>query len=276
MASDGATTRRRRLLLLEDNAVLARAIGSAVEECGEVTTTGTAREALACLDRRWHAFVFDICLPDGSGLDVLRQARMAQPDAVALVISGDLRPADVNTACGLGAHYLAKPFRADAIVGFLERAFSNARFTRDETGPASPGGCEVPMLDGSEVGRLLEEVRWSAASAEAAGSEHTYRLALLARAATAGSSSMGLEACAKAAEVSRQTLHDYVTLTTRWEPAHVANLIGSGDRSGRTISKQHLLRIARGPAVVRRAFDQAVERGDLDLDAVLSALSTRG
>jgi DNA-binding response OmpR family regulator len=116
------TARRTQVLLLEDNTALARAVRWAVVACSEVTAVVTAAEAMACLDREWDAFVFDIGLPDGSGLDVLRRARREQPDAAALAISGSLRQEDVNAAFAMGAHYLAKPFQPEALVEFLRRA----------------------------------------------------------------------------------------------------------------------------------------------------------
>ncbi|MGH7435907.1 MAG: response regulator, partial [Polyangiaceae bacterium] len=112
--------KRPQVLLVEDNAALARTMRWAVLAKCEVTAVGSVREAEECLGGPWDAFIFDISLPDGSGLALMRKARDSHPSAGALVISGLDREGDVEATAEMGARFLAKPFEAADILRFLE------------------------------------------------------------------------------------------------------------------------------------------------------------
>ena len=67
----------KHILLLEDDQALGRGIAMALEtpNCAVICsgTLGQAAEHLA--DQRFELLILDINLPDGSGLDLLRQVR---------------------------------------------------------------------------------------------------------------------------------------------------------------------------------------------------------
>jgi DNA-binding NarL/FixJ family response regulator len=71
---------------------------------------------------RWSAFLLDIGLPDGSGLDVLAVARRRRLPTPALVLTGSHEPASINRAYDLGAQYLVKPIAVSQIAAFLDHA----------------------------------------------------------------------------------------------------------------------------------------------------------
>ncbi len=100
-----------RFLILEDEPYLARALERLVASFGEATVVNTAWQADAALAAQepWDAFLFDIGLPDGSGLDVLERARHRYPGVPALVQTGRLEPDLVNRAFDLRAGMLMKP-----------------------------------------------------------------------------------------------------------------------------------------------------------------------
>jgi len=58
-----------------------RALGRVVCRYGEMVTASALREALPFLSdgSAWSAFLFDVQLPDGSGLDLLAKARATYP-----------------------------------------------------------------------------------------------------------------------------------------------------------------------------------------------------
>jgi hypothetical protein len=124
---------------------------------------------------------------------------------------------------------------------------------------------------------LAEEAHQAGILLAQAECERAYRLALLAAAASASEAEQprAFEACARSAGVSRQTLQDFVLLSTRWGPTKVAGLMGTSDRSGRRLTKASLLRIARAPSALRQAFNRALEAGDVDLDDIFSCRSLR-
>jgi hypothetical protein len=145
------------------------------------------------------------------------------------------------------------------------------------------GGQSDPCVAGTDGGAasrlpaLAQRARVAAARLRQAEKDRTLWLALLARAASAGrgDASRALKSSAESAQVSRQTLQEFVTLTTRWEPAELAGLLGRRDRAGRAITRALLLRLARGPSTARAAFDAAVASGDLDLALIFPDLQER-
>ena len=98
-----------------------------------------------------------------------------------------------------------------------------------------------------------------------ADARRNYRLAALAKAANGlpNDAATTFDACANAAGVSRQTLQEYATLTTRWSPEQIARMLSLTDRTGKALTRAHLLRFARGPLEVRAAFEAAVAYGQV-------------
>jgi DNA-binding response OmpR family regulator len=74
-AAARVTPRRCRALVVEDDALTHATLRRVLETSGhEVEAVGTVAEAYARLGNS-RCIVLDLCLPDGSGLDVLRYVR---------------------------------------------------------------------------------------------------------------------------------------------------------------------------------------------------------
>ncbi|MBG9390462.1 response regulator [Caenimonas aquaedulcis] len=77
-----------------------------------------AREALR--EQKVDLLITDINLPDGSGLDVAREALGQNPGLPVIVCSGqDLK--DVTLSLGPTAHALTKPFGLEELEALVER-----------------------------------------------------------------------------------------------------------------------------------------------------------
>jgi DNA-binding NarL/FixJ family response regulator len=85
-------------------------------------TCADAREALPT--RRWYGAIFDIHLPDGSGLDLLEEMRATHDSLPALVMTGTYDPAVANRAHTLRASCVFKPEIATNVVLFAQRAIA--------------------------------------------------------------------------------------------------------------------------------------------------------
>jgi two-component system response regulator RegA len=102
-----------------------------------------------------HA-VIDLRLPSGSGLDIVRAARAANPDALIVVLTGYGSIATALEAVNLGAtHYLTKPADVDDI---------EAGFSRHAEAPQPPPApaADVPSLarvEWEHIHRVLEAAR---------------------------------------------------------------------------------------------------------------------
>ncbi|HEY3530158.1 MAG TPA: response regulator [Nocardioides sp.] len=116
-----------------------------------VGTAHTATEARTMSERlRPELVLMDIYLPDGSGLDVVRDMR-AQPDPPSVIVISAARDADsIRQAVQLGAvHFLIKPFGFHALA---ERLTSYQQMRSHLTGI----GAEAHQVD---VDRLFGSLR---------------------------------------------------------------------------------------------------------------------
>jgi DNA-binding NarL/FixJ family response regulator len=97
-------------LIAEDDELIGRALVRTLSAHGHaelVTTAKQARTALA--SHSFTAVVVDVALPDGSGLDLISDARAHDPSVSALVVSGGVDAQRLAEAHHLGAPYLLKP-----------------------------------------------------------------------------------------------------------------------------------------------------------------------
>ena len=102
-----------KLLLIEDDPLLRKTMQPYLEAEGyTVTTAATVRQALTtAYDHDYDCVVVDIGLPDGSGLDVVRQLKKEQSGAGIIIVSAKDSLPDKLTGLELGADdYLTKPF----------------------------------------------------------------------------------------------------------------------------------------------------------------------
>ena len=120
-----------RVLLLEDDPAIARTVAYALERDGlQVTHCLLVQDARQQMQRHpFDVLVLDVGLPDGSGLDLLRDVRNAPPTAALPVLMLSARGEELDRVLGLelGADdYLAKPFSprelAARIKALLRRA----------------------------------------------------------------------------------------------------------------------------------------------------------
>lgn len=78
-----------RVLLIEDDRMIGQAMRDSLRESGDaVDWVMTAREAcLATADLRYDCVLLDLGLPDGDGLDLLRQWRATAHDLPLIIVS---------------------------------------------------------------------------------------------------------------------------------------------------------------------------------------------
>ena len=116
------TTQPFVILCVEDNDYLrqsfAELLATAERRIVCVADGAGAREAL--LEQNVGLLMTDINLPDGSGLDVAREALRQNPSLPVIVCSGkDL--SDIAQSLGPTAHPLMKPFDLDELESLVER-----------------------------------------------------------------------------------------------------------------------------------------------------------
>lgn len=115
-----------RLLLVEDDPQIVRAIVPALQVCGhDVTVAQDGTNAIAQLDcATWDAVIVDLGLPDMDGMAVVRHLRLKSGVPV-IVISARHSPQDRQECDRAGANYfLSKPFATPELIGRLAAAFA--------------------------------------------------------------------------------------------------------------------------------------------------------
>ncbi|MBQ1562794.1 MULTISPECIES: response regulator [unclassified Caulobacter] len=111
-----------RLLIVEDDAALAEALGEALETARIASDKAqTAADAIQMLDAtRYVAVILDLGLPDGDGRALLRRLRARKDPIPVLILTarGDLK--DRVEGLDAGADdYLTKPFAFDELLARL-------------------------------------------------------------------------------------------------------------------------------------------------------------
>ena len=112
----------KRILIVEDDPSLGRGLAlSLTDGQTQATLVATCREAREQLAA--HPFdlaLFDVGLPDGSGLDLLQLVRQGSQMPVILVTANDMET-DIVTGLTLGADdYITKPFSPNVLVARIK------------------------------------------------------------------------------------------------------------------------------------------------------------
>src|SRR5262247_3525186 len=103
---------KEKILVLDDEPMIRWTLNEALSGWEyDAVEAGTVAGALACFEsERPAAVLLDINLPDGSGLDALRQIKKRQPQAVVIMITANVLLEDTIAALRGGAYdFVGKP-----------------------------------------------------------------------------------------------------------------------------------------------------------------------
>ncbi len=108
------------MLVVDDDEDMRATLTDFIGKMGvKVRQAVNLEEARRLLGHEADAFdlvVTDLCLPDGSGLDVVRAAHSRKPDTLVTIVTGYASLDSAIEAIRLGAYdYLTKPFTLDQI-----------------------------------------------------------------------------------------------------------------------------------------------------------------
>lgn len=145
----------RRVLVIEDDKLLGEALCAELRGAG--WTLSWARDVWRgrqLLQEDWDAILLDLGLPDGSGLDLLREQREAGSTVPVVVLTARVCGPDKVKALDLGADdYVTKPFWTEELLARLRAVL---RRSGGQAPPASRtlrlGGC-VLNLDARRLTR---------------------------------------------------------------------------------------------------------------------------
>ena len=123
-----------QILVVDDDQMIRWTLREALQSWGFTTVeAGSATEAVKQFQAELPAAVLlDIDLPDGSGLDVLREIKREHPEAIAIMITGNVQIDNTISALRGGAYdFIAKPLNLEEIRVTLRNAIE-ARHLRRE------------------------------------------------------------------------------------------------------------------------------------------------
>ncbi|AFU44079.1 two component transcriptional regulator [Acidovorax sp. KKS102] len=151
-----------RLLLLEDDPAIARTVAYALERDGlTVTHSLLVYDARQQLQRtRFDLLVLDVGLPDGSGLDLLRDVRNAPVTAALPVLMLSAHGEEIDRVLGLelGADdYLTKPFSPRELAARVKALLRRAGHGNGNgnSHPAAPATSAAAPFHDDEAGQRI-------------------------------------------------------------------------------------------------------------------------
>ena len=148
-----------QIFLLEDDDALGRGIAMALEspECPVIRTENIAQAKEALALRPCSLLILDINLPDGSGLDLLRQLRAGGVTTPVILLTANDMELDEVTGLEAGADdYITKPFSLAVL-----RARVNAQLRRSQAKSADvlvlgPFRFDFKQMQFSRDGNMVE------------------------------------------------------------------------------------------------------------------------
>src|SRR5579864_6883052 len=121
------------VLIADDHAMIRRGLRQYLEQDRSIDTIGEAASGAETLqglrDGQWDLVILDINMPDGSGIETLRQIRTEHPNARVLVVSGYAENQYAVNVLRAGASgYLAKDEAPEEFMRAVHTVLAGRRF----------------------------------------------------------------------------------------------------------------------------------------------------
>ncbi|HSL55893.1 MAG TPA: sigma-54 dependent transcriptional regulator [Pyrinomonadaceae bacterium] len=127
-------TANEQILVVDDDEVIRWTLREALQSWGFATVeAGAAAEAVKQFQAELPAAVLlDIDLPDGSGLDVLREIKREHPEAIVIMITGNVQVDNTISALRGGAYdFIGKPINLEELRVTLRNAIETRHLRRE-------------------------------------------------------------------------------------------------------------------------------------------------
>ncbi|MEP7076772.1 MAG: sigma-54 dependent transcriptional regulator [Acidobacteriota bacterium] len=130
------TTKKEKILVVDDDRFVRMALGEALKtweyEVFEAPTIAKARAAFT--ENEPGIVLLDIDLPDGSGLDLLREIKDTSSDTIVVMITGSVDVSNTIAALRGGAYdFIGKPVRLEELRVTLRNAAETKDLRREVT-----------------------------------------------------------------------------------------------------------------------------------------------
>jgi DNA-binding NtrC family response regulator len=125
---------KEKILIVDDEPMIRWTLNEALRGWGyETIEAGTIAVALASFEsERPSAVLLDVHLPDGSGLDLLKEIKSRQPQAVVIMITGNVQVEDTLAALRGGAYdFIGKPIHLNELQVTLRNGLEAGRLRKE-------------------------------------------------------------------------------------------------------------------------------------------------
>jgi DNA-binding NtrC family response regulator len=125
---------RKSILIVDDEVSIRKALAKSLERDGYlITAVKCASEAMAVArDTNFHMILSDLQLPDGNGLQLIRDIRHTQPEIASIVITGNGTVESAIQATKEGVfHYVTKPFNLDEVLVLVGKALRHEELSQE-------------------------------------------------------------------------------------------------------------------------------------------------
>ncbi|GAB4488968.1 MAG: nitrogen fixation sigma-54 dependent transcriptional regulator GnfM [Thermodesulfovibrionales bacterium] len=115
----------KKILIIDDDEGIIWVVKKTLEPLGyKVSSRTRLASGLRAVQENPQVILLDLMLPDGDGLDGLREIRAFHPDAVVIMITAHAKMQSTITAMQEGAFdYLEKPFDIEELKIVIDKAF---------------------------------------------------------------------------------------------------------------------------------------------------------
>ena len=124
---------KARVLVVDDDDQIAKTLNMALTswnyECAEAGSIAEARASIKSEDPQ--VVLLDIALPDGSGLDLLREIKDERPETIVIMVTGNVDVQSTIEAMRGGAHdFIGKPIHLEELRVTLRNSVETGRLRR--------------------------------------------------------------------------------------------------------------------------------------------------
>tara|TARA_B100001248_G_scaffold262154_1_gene256407 strand:+ start:3490 stop:4878 length:1389 start_codon:yes stop_codon:yes gene_type:complete len=123
----------RKLLIVDDESSLRTALFRILDKKNyQVLTASSVKEAKALASSGVDLSIVDLSLPDGNGLQLMRELKSMYQNMQFIIITGNASVESAVEATKQGAfHYLTKPFDIHAIDSIIEKALQHKNLVQE-------------------------------------------------------------------------------------------------------------------------------------------------
>ena len=156
---------QRRILILDDEENIGRSLKLILEREGYAVTVCLSVGEARAHPHRPDAYLVDVRLPDGSGIDFVRSLKVSDVVAPILMISGHGTIADAVEAVRAGAFdFLEKPLSRDKVLLALKHALDQSKLREENRRLREIAGTTRMIGSCTAFERVLEQATMAARS----------------------------------------------------------------------------------------------------------------